>query len=122
MPQKPEAAFESKILATAKTFGWLRHGERAAYVKSGDRINTPIKGDAGWVDLVLVHPVAHVAVFRELKVPPNKCTPAQDAWLAALRAAGLDAGVWTPADWPAILRVLSFGRAVDGSQTWRRRL
>lgn len=121
MPQKPEAAFESKILATAKAFGWLRHGERAAYVKSGDRINTPIKGDKGWPDLVLVHPVAHIAVFRELKVPPGKTTPEQDAWLAALRAAGLDAAVWTPADWPEIVRVLSFGRAHD-SQTWRRRL
>lgn len=41
-------------------------------------------------------------LVRELKRDGKEPTAAQTAWLEALRAAGVDAQVWRPADWPTI--------------------
>jgi hypothetical protein len=45
-------------------------------------------------------------IFAELKVPPNKTTPAQDAWLKALANAYSTVYVLTPADWKKIELIL----------------
>ncbi len=37
-------------------------------------------------------------LFRELKSAKGVLSPEQKVWLAALTAAGADAGVWKPAD------------------------
>lgn len=58
---------------------------------------------AGWPDLVFVRNPqdgcpSPPPLFRELKRQGGKTTAAQDAWLGALQAAGMDAGVWYPDD------------------------
>lgn len=88
-----ELACEATIIRAAKLAGWRVHGERTS--KSKDRYLTAIKGHAGWPDLALVR--GHEFVVRELKRHPNKVEPEQEAWLAALSFAGINAGVlWVP--------------------------
>lgn len=71
---------ERSILEAAELAGWRRHGERPAQSKKGWR--TPIKGEPGWPDLVLVKGRWMLAV--ELKRKPNAPDDDQLAWLAAL--------------------------------------
>ncbi len=56
------------------------------------------RSEPGWPDVVIVGPQG--ALFRELKGPRGRVTPAQQTWLDAMTTAGLNAGVWRPADWP----------------------
>jgi hypothetical protein len=89
-----ETQCEDAIVAAAKTHGWRIHAERTARMGSG-RWATPIKGHAGWPDLVM----CRGAVVRvvELKRKPNKVEPAQQAWHDALAAAGINTEVvWVP--------------------------
>jgi hypothetical protein len=88
-----ERACEDTIIAAARLGGWRVHATRPARTAKGWR--TPIRGDAGFPDLVLAcGPTLH---FVELKRKPNKVEPAQRAWLDALGAAGAAASVvWVP--------------------------
>ncbi len=53
----------------------------------------------GWPDLVVKAPRGRAGVmFRELKREKQRPTPAQQEWLDALTADGMDAGVWRPSD------------------------
>jgi hypothetical protein len=47
-----------------------------------------------------------VLLVREFKTETGRVTPAQQWWLAALAACGLDAKVWRPSDWAQIQEVL----------------
>jgi hypothetical protein len=91
-----EVDCEATILEAAQIGGWRRHGERPAQSKKGWR--TPIKGEAGWPDLILVKTGNMLAV--ELKRHPNEVEPEQLAWLRALdRVPGvLGLVVWVPED------------------------
>jgi hypothetical protein len=84
---------ERTIIAAAKLLGYRVHGERAAFSRS--KFSTPIKGDAGWPDLVIA---GHGHLYAiELKRKPNKVSDEQTAWLEALTDAGFDARViWVP--------------------------
>lgn len=53
---------------------------------------------AGFPDLVLIG--ARGVLYRELKTATGRVSPEQTYVLEALRAAGEDADVWRPADWP----------------------
>jgi hypothetical protein len=98
---RPEESFQSAVVYLAQLRGWLVAHFRKARTKTG--WITAVGGDGkGWPDLFLCHPARGVAIARELKVPPNRATPEQEAWLLALRECGIDAKVWTPADWPEI--------------------
>ena len=102
-----EAAFQEQVLELARACGWLVHAERPALSRSG-RWATPIQGDAGFPDLVLVHPQRRLLLFVELKMKGGKLTIAQQAWLDALNTvvfAGL-AGVWRPGDWGLLKKTL----------------
>lgn len=79
-----ELDYEQTILDMAKIAGWRRHGERPALSKKGYR--TPIKGEAGWPDLILAK--GRQMIAAELKVirPDNKPTLDQIAWLERLDA------------------------------------
>lgn len=69
-----------------------------------------MQGDGeGFPDLFLVRPRTKSKLVAELKVPPNKCTPAQQAWLADCEAVGIPAYTCTPADWGEIRDVLENG-------------
>lgn len=74
--------------------------------------NDSLRNKAGLPDLYLVgnHPRADglpAAMWREVKVPPDDLKPKQREFGERALAAGVDWGVWTPADWPArVLREL----------------
>jgi hypothetical protein len=89
-----EKAFQAAVIKEAKRQGWL------VYHTHNSRKSQP-----GFPDLVLLR--GERAMFRELKVPPNKMTPEQDEWLYAMREAGLDASIWVPDMWPMIEKELA---------------
>lgn len=76
-----ELECERTILDAAQIAGWRRHGERAAMGKTKG-YRTPIKGEAGWPDLVLAR--RGQFVVAELKRDPNEPTDEQVAWLTIL--------------------------------------
>lgn len=100
-----ELACEAAIIDGAIALGWRVHGERAARRKpdaDGKQAwETPIKGHAGWPDLLFVR--GERMVVTELKRKPRKPTDDQEAWLAALAAVKtIHVGVlWVPEeqDW-----------------------
>ena len=59
-----EKHFQQKVITVAHYYGWLVQHTRA--VNSEGRWMTPISGDAGFVDLTLVHPTRGL-IFAELK-------------------------------------------------------
>lgn len=71
--------------------GWRVAHFRPAQTGRGWR--TPVAADgAGFPDLVLLR--GGQLLIRELKAGRNTTSEAQDEWLAAFRAAGIDADVW----------------------------
>lgn len=56
------------------------------------------RSQAGFPDLVLGSLSRRRVLFRELKTDTGKVRPEQSACLDTLTFAGLDAGVWRPAD------------------------
>lgn len=101
-----EAQCQTAIVHAARVAGWLTHHARAARQQSG-RWATPLQGDAGFTDLVLVHPKRHQVLFVELKRKPNRIEPAQERWHTALRAAGLDVRVcWVPEEMDDLLATI----------------
>jgi hypothetical protein len=77
-----EAQFQRQVLELAHMLGWK------SYHPVVSRLSVK-----GWPDLVLVR---DRVLYRELKAANKQTTPEQDAWLAALGAAGGDVGVWWP--------------------------
>ena len=55
------------------------------------------RSEPGFPDVVLV---GAGVLFRELKTRNGKLSLEQRQWLRALQAAGQDAEVWRPGDWP----------------------
>jgi hypothetical protein len=54
------------------------------------------RSESGWPDVAIV---GHGRfLVRELKRQSGVVTPDQKAWLAALAEAGVDGGIWRPAD------------------------
>lgn len=68
------------------------------------------KSTEGFPDLLLVSERFKWTIFVELKKETGQATPAQLEWLRVLRAAGNDARLWRPSDWPEIESILT-GRA-----------
>ena len=81
-----EGDFQVQVVTLARSMGW-KH-----YHTYDSR-----RSAAGWPDLVLTHP-KHGILFRELKTQTGRITGAQQEWIDMLGLAGLDAGVWRPAD------------------------
>jgi hypothetical protein len=78
-----EVACYAAILETAHLTGWRAHHQRST------RAGTPIAGDPGFPDFVLVHPRGHV-LFVEVKSDRKGATLTleQERWGDALIAAG----------------------------------
>ena len=72
------------------------------------------KSEAGFPDLVLVHPERGQCLFVELKSETGKITPSQGKWLEALLEVKGRPSVylWRPADWKSglIEDILRFRR------------
>lgn len=80
----PETTFYPTIVEAARTLGYHVHHQRST--KHG----TPIMGDAGFPDFVLVHPAVVGPLFVEVKTdrPGSTLSRAQRGWGEALLAAG----------------------------------
>lgn len=91
--QESEAAWQSRVRYVARLYGW------AVYHTHDSR-----RSDPGFPDLVIVR---ERVVVAELKTERGRVTPEQEAWLAAFRAAGVEAYVWRPSDWEDAVRVLA---------------
>lgn len=83
LPKISERVFQSQVLQLCKWLGLL------AYHTHDSRRSQP-----GYPDLTIVGPCG--VVFAELKTETGRVSPAQQQWLDALAAAGLDAYVWRP--------------------------
>lgn len=92
------------VLDLCRVLGWRTIHIRPARTAYGWR--TPVQGDGeGWPDLFAVR--GDRAIAAELKADRGRTTSEQDAWLAALEAAGVETHTWRPADYPdAIAEVL----------------
>lgn len=82
-----EAQFQSQVLALIRAMGL------AAYHTHDSRRSEP-----GFPDLVIVG--MNGVLYRELKTAKGRVSPDQKYWIYALNAAGEDAGIWRPSDWP----------------------
>jgi hypothetical protein len=101
-----EAAFQRQVLTLARLCRWRTFHARPARTARGWR--TAVAGDGtGFPDLVLCR--GPQLLFVELKASRGRLSAEQQAWLAALRAAGQDVRLWRPSDWPAIETTLSEG-------------
>jgi hypothetical protein len=91
-----EAECQRTVVEAARLGGWLIYHNRPAQNGAG-RWRTALQGDQGFPDLVLVHAMARLVWFIELKRKPNTLAPPQLAWADALRAAGAEYRlVWVP--------------------------
>lgn len=84
-----EACFMQQVADLARLRGWW-----VFHVYDSRRSRE------GWPDLVLLR--GRRALFRELKRDGGRLSDLQRDVLKRLADAGLNAGVWYPADWPAI--------------------
>ena len=94
MKRQTEKQFQAMVIRLARLCGWevyhTHDSRRSAH---------------GWPDLVLCRPP--VILFAELKTDVGTTKPSQERWLEMLRACGLDARLWRPADWDEIEAVLT---------------
>jgi len=116
----PEKELQGNIIQLARPLGYLVHAERPALHKDGSWA-TPIQGDAGFKDLVLVrkqsishgHIVRGRVIWAELKTMKGHLTEGQRIWDEFLKEAEQESYIWRPSDWfsGAILQVLAQGNA-----------
>lgn len=109
-----ESALQTRVIETAKAFGWLVHHARPAMRQSG-QWSTPIQGAPGYPDLTMVR--GGRVIFAELKTEVGKVTDWQERWLKELAFAGdpgsdpLEGGVecyvWRPSAIEEIAKVLT---------------
>lgn len=101
----PEREFQARVVALARQLGWRVHHTRPAQYRSG-RWATPLTGDAGLPDLILLRPPR--LVFAELKSERGRVSKAQAEWLDALQqCVGVEVYLWRPSDWQAIVKILA---------------
>ncbi|MDQ1053198.1 hypothetical protein QE394_001126 [Arthrobacter sp. SORGH_AS 212] len=87
-PGMSEREFQAIVVEVARL-----HGYELAYHTHDSRRSAP-----GFPDLVLVSTRRVRVLFRELKTDKGRVSPDQRTWIDGLTAAGMDAGVWRPAD------------------------
>ena len=98
-----EKDFQAQIVSLAKLYGWAVHAERPAMMQSGNWV-TPIQGDAGWPDLVLVK--GNRILFWEVKTDKGVLSSAQWDWIARLQQVA-QAEVVQPHQWQYIQDILT---------------
>ena len=100
----PEREFQARVIELARLLGWRVHHTRPALTQRG-RWLTPIQGEAGLPDLILLRPPR--LVFAELKSEKGRVSKEQQAWLDALRQCnGVEVYLWRPSDWASIVETL----------------
>lgn len=92
-----EKAFQSNVVDAARKLGWMVHHSRTARIlrKDGTAFYaTPLQGDPGFPDLVLVK--GKRILWRELKTEQGTLTDEQHEWQVRLLWAGADYAIWRP--------------------------
>lgn len=104
-----ESAFQQRVIDLGHLLGYKIAHFRPAQTSKGWR--TPVAADGkGFPDLILVRPQSKGKpriVAMELKMPGNKPSEEQEAWIDAWRRAGGEAFVFYPEDWDQIVKVLT---------------
>jgi len=102
-----EKAWHAQVVRQIKTFRWTHAHFRPLMTTRGWR--TPVSGDGeGFPDFVILKPPRLLAV--ELKTDDERTSvlaPAQQAWLDAFAACGVETFVWRPKDALDVVRILS---------------
>jgi hypothetical protein len=101
-----EAEFKNVVISIAKRYGWLIHHDLPAQNSRG-KWATHVQGDAGFPDLLMVHPVSGKILAVELKAEKGKVSPLQKRWLMAFDVSETFNSVWKPSDMEYILYTLS---------------
>jgi hypothetical protein len=79
--------FQAQIVDAARIFGWSHlHVRKSIGRRGGARGWQTTTNVRGWPDLLLWHPTRGGALAVEVKVPPDRATPEQEAVLADLAA------------------------------------
>lgn len=105
VPKIRERDFEDRVIAEARIRGWLCAHFRPAMNRRGVWA-TPMQGDTGFPDLVLVRPPR--VLFAELKAEKGRTSDKQRRWLSALwKCLGVETYLWRPSDSDTISRVLA---------------
>lgn len=91
----PEIELQRRVEALLAVHGWT-------YLHVRDARRQNLKG---FPDILACRGDRLLAA--ELKTKRGKVTPDQLHWLAVLKAAGVEAFLWRPADWPQIEEVLT---------------
>lgn len=79
-----EREWQSQVVSLAKRLGWL------VYHTYDSRRSEP-----GWPDLALVR---ERFILAELKAEKGRISAAQQRWIDALLAAGVETYIWRPSD------------------------
>lgn len=90
-----EADWTATVIQIAHDNHWLVHHCRPARRADGTW-STPIQGDVGFPDLVLVR--NGEIIFAELKSENGGLSDEQKLWLAVLEGADMDPQLWRPRD------------------------
>lgn len=99
-----EREWQGRVTDLAAVLGWRWAHFRPAKTAKGWR--TAMEGSPGFPDLVLVRPPR--LVLAELKAQRNKPSADQEAWLEAFgQVPGIEAYVWHPRDWDAVIDCLT---------------
>lgn len=93
------------LVEAAAAGGWLTYHVRGWHPGI-------VQGHVGFPDLVCVHAERGLLAFLETKTETGRVDEAQERWLAALRAAGVDARVVRPADYEETWRWLVGDRLI----------
>lgn len=100
----PEAVLQAKIMDLARLYGWRRAHFRTAYQPGAEKWVTPMSGEKGFPDLVLVR--GPRLIFAELKSDRGRVSKDQRAWLDMLEGTCAEVYEWRPADYDEITEVL----------------
>ncbi len=101
-----ETEFKDILISVAKRFGWLVHHDLPAQNSRG-RWATHVQGDAGFPDLILLHPNSGKLFAIELKSDKGKLSPGQKRWLMAFEKSGIYNAVLKPSDMEYALYLLT---------------
>lgn len=82
VPLPTERELQETLIEAARLAGWLVYHPWLS-----------VRSAAGWPDLFCVHPERRQALAFEIKSQRGRVSAAQQAWLAALTAAGIPAFV-----------------------------